>query len=85
MNPSIINIDYCPTEKYCHICDQTMKRDSTRNHCKSISHNINLLIDGFSESFDIISAIIFIKNYPQFCKLDEVYKTLFARKKIAKD
>ena len=84
MNVSIIDMDnFDTTRKLCIVCDQTMHRDSTRNHIKSKEHNIKLLLEQFSDSFDRTSSEQFIETHRKFCTMDEVKKTIFVRKTLA--
>ena len=66
--------------RLCIICDCTLKCDSTRNHVKSKSHNIQLLLDQFSDKFNEQNAIDFIDKHSNFCQMDEVMKTIYVRK-----
>jgi len=81
INMNIFQIDKRIKDiRLCIICDCTLKCDSTRNHVKSKSHNIQLLLDQFSDSFDRSSAERFIETHSTFCNMDEINKILFIRK-----
>lgn len=80
---NIIEIDKrLPNMCLCIVCDAEIYKPNVRTHLTSKYHNINILLEHFSDHFESESAKNFIESHREICNTDEVIKYIHIRRLI---
>lgn len=75
MSHNIIEInEQLPNVRFCIVCDKMIHRTNVRTHLISKRHNMQILLNDFSDHFDKESAASFLKKYSEICATDDVIK-----------